>query len=336
VKHDDLPTVNGQNRQSRTRALVALFLATLFWGLSFVAMKALGLIQVRDSGAGTWFLAAQSMILRFFLGALILSPLVFGAGRRGFTRSEWKQGLGLALYGGVGLLFQMDGVNHTHASTAAFLTQAYCLFIPVVVAIRQRKLPSRMVWLSSILVLAGVAVLSGISWNDLTIGRGELEVLFASVLFTGQILWLEKKEFAGNDMIRVTWTMFLLTGVVVAGTLIVLWPGAAVVVNSWKTPASWLLIALLTGPSTVVAYWLMNRFQPEVPATQAGLIYCAEPLFTSSFALFLPAIFAAMGKVDYRNEPITTALIVGGGLITAANVMMMLTPPAEKTASINR
>ena len=78
----------------------------------------------------------------------------------------------------------------------------------------------------------------------------------------------------------------------------------------------------------------MNYWQPHVPATQAGLIYCCEPLLTSIFALFLPSYFSAWCGIDYPNEKMTTSLLIGGGLITAANLIALLFDAAtEKHAA---
>jgi hypothetical protein len=44
-------------------------------------------------------------------------------------------------------------------------------------------------------------------------------------------------------------------------------------------------------------------------------------------ALFLPALFSKWAGFDYRNEELTWHLLVGGGLITLANVLIQLNPP---------
>jgi len=42
------------------------------------------------------------------------------------SRREMEQGIVLAIFGGGGILFQMDGLAYTDASVSAFLTQGYC------------------------------------------------------------------------------------------------------------------------------------------------------------------------------------------------------------------
>ena len=81
---------------------------------------------------------------------------------------------------------------------------------------------------------------------------------------------------------------------------------------------------ILTLFCTIVAYGLMNYWQPHVTATQAGLIYCAEPVFTSVFALFLPALFSVMAGISYANEVVSVSQLIGGGLIIAANILVLL------------
>jgi len=81
------------------------------------------------------------------------------------------------------------------------------------------------------------------------------------------------------------------------------------------------------GFSTLGAYLLMNAWQPLVSATEAGLIYCAEPLFASLVALVMPAWLSTLASIDYPNEILTSHLFLGGGLITLANVMVQFQAP---------
>ena len=75
---------------------------------------------------------------------------------------------------------------------------------------------------------------------------------------------------------------------------------------------------------SVGAYGLMNTWQRRIPATEAGLIYTTEPVFTALYCLFLPALLAIPAGVDYPNESLTLPLMAGGGLIVAANVWLQL------------
>jgi drug/metabolite transporter (DMT)-like permease len=306
------------------KAVALLFFATSFWGASFVAMKALSDCQrqiVPD--ASTWFLSAMSLLLRFGIGAVVVAAWSHRS-VQSTTRLELRQGLVLGLFGGLGILFQMDGVLHTTASTSAFLTQCYCIFIPIYVALRKRCWPSKVVVVSCAMVMIGVGFLANFNWRELTLGRGEAESILASIFFTGQILWLERPKYSDNRSGPTSAVMF-------ACIALIMLP---VICFTGGKPTQWLvsynsapaigLITFLTIGCTLVAYGLMNYWQKHICATHASLIYCCEPLFTSIFALFVPGIISAIAATNYLNEKLTLHLIIGGGLITAANLLVLV------------
>lgn len=305
------------------RAIQLLILATLLWGLSFPVTKALALTQQQLlGGSNTWFLASLLNVFRFGLAAAVL--LLFAAPTlRRFTRLEVSQGLGLGLFGGVGILLQVDGLAHTAASTSAFLTQGTCLFIPLYLACRQRRWPAGRVFLSCALVLVGGAILAGVDWRYLRLGRGELETIAAAAFFAGQIIWLGRPEFAHNSVNHFSLVMFAVTALLCLPVALVTtaqphhWPRA------WESPAALAFLAILILPCTFGAYLLMNHWQRRVTPTQAGLIYCFEPVFASAFALYLPEIFSRWAGVQYANERVTASLLIGGALIMVANVLML-------------
>jgi drug/metabolite transporter (DMT)-like permease len=306
-----------------------LLLANLFWGLSFPLIKAMGFAhrQVLPESS-TWFITAYTVAPRFLIAAVVL--LIFlGSKLRTFTRLECKQGAMIGVTAGLGMLFQNDGLQFTSASVSAFLTQFYAIMIPTWIALRSRRWPSGTVLGCSVLVLAGVAILGRFDFRAMHLGRGEFETLLSSVFFMMQIFLLERKEFAANRALPVSLVMFGVQAGLFAVMAAATAPSAAGLLVPW-TSGPWLGCTLtLTVFCTLGAYILMNSWQPKITATEAGLIYCVEPLFTSVLALFLPALLSAWGGFSYPNERLTWHLLLGGGLITAANVLLQLRPPAK-------
>ena len=93
------------------------------------------------------------------------------------------------------------------------------------------------------------------------------------------------------------------------------------------TSGPWLAFTgLLTLFCTLGSFTIMIKWQPKITATEAGLIYCIEPVFASVMALFLPALFSGWAAVSYPNEQLTWHLLLGGGLVTLANVLIQLKP----------
>jgi drug/metabolite transporter (DMT)-like permease len=303
-----------------------LVLANVLWGLSFPLIKAIAFEHQRLLPASSsWFVTACMLAPRFVFASAIMAVWQRGA-LRGMNRQEVRQGLGLALFAMLGMVFQNDGLQYTSASTSAFLTQIYAILIPLWLALRRRRLPPATVWISCALVLSGVAVLARLDVRDLHLGRGEIETLVSSLFFMGQILLLDRPEFLANRPVQMTFVMFVAEAVaslVLVGATLPRLAAIPVLLAS----APWLGFTLaLTLICTVGAFTIMNTWQPRITATEAGLIYCPEPLFASCLALFLPGLFARWAGFTYPNETLTVNLLLGGGLITAANLLIQLKP----------
>ncbi|MEY3896467.1 MAG: hypothetical protein RLZZ214_1987, partial [Verrucomicrobiota bacterium] len=257
-----------------------LVVACALWAVSFPLVKVLHLEQTaRLPGASSVFLAAWMQFARFGLGALILLPFV--AGRKGPTRNEIHQGLILALWGGAGMGMQADSLAYTEASTSAFLTQAYCIFLPLWACLRSRRKPGTRVIVATLMVIAGGAVLSGLRPGNLKLGRGEIETLCAAFLFTFQILALENRRFEGNRGSQVTFVMFLGIAILFIPITVAVAPDLTSCLTAGASFQSLVIIAGLALFCSVGAYLLMNIWQPRVSATEAGLIYTTEPVFTA-------------------------------------------------------
>lgn len=317
-------------RHDHRRAIAWLLVANLFWGLSFPLLKAVNLINAqRVPEAGNWFVTAMTLAPRFGLAALVLVAVLRGR-LFGMTRRELLQGLLLGLSNAAGMLFQVDGLQFTDASVSAFLTQFSAILIPVVVAVRLRRLPSATVGACALLVLAGVAILGRFDFRALHLGRGECETLLSSIFFMAQIFLLEDPRYAGNRVLWVSAAMFAVEGLLFSALALGTAVHPADCFVPW-TSVPWLAFtAVLTGVCTLGAFLLMNRWQPKITATEAGLIYCFEPVFASVMALFLPAWLSAWAGFEYANETLTWQLLVGGGLITLANVWLQVKPGGDR------
>ena len=284
-------------------------------------MKALHLEQaLRLPHATTAFLSAWMQVARFGLAALILLPFIIRCGRP--TRLELRQGLWISLWGGLGMGIQADGLAHTDASISAFLTQAYCIFLPLWACLKQRQLPHARVMVATLMVLVGGAVLSGLRLDHLCLGRGETETIIAAFLFTFQILVLENPKYAPNRGLPVTFVMFVAITVMFVPITAMLMNQPMDCLTAGATLPAFVMILILASFCSVGAYLLMNIWQPRVSATEAGLIYTTEPVTTAIYVLFLPGMLGKLIGSSYANETLTRSLLVGGAFIVAANVLM--------------
>lgn len=308
------------------RALQMLVLANACWALSFPIMKAVALIQTPLlPQSSSWFIASATIVVRFSLAAVVMLFVCWPTLRK-LTRLEIWEGVGLGVFASAGLIFQMDGLAYTSASTSAFLTQFYCLLIPLIVAFRDRRWPTLRVISSCLMVIVGVGILSEVNLRKFHIGRGELETLIGSTIFTGQILWLQRPKFAANNVNHFTLVMFAVIALCTLPVAMLTVGGSDDWVAAYSSAPIAGLMGVLTVFCTLGGYLLMNYWQTFLTATQAGLIYCLEPVFASLFALFLPGWFSAFAGINYPNEKVGLTLLLGGGLITIANALMQLQP----------
>ncbi len=307
-----------------------LILCSFLWATSFPSVRALSLLQTSILPEGsTWFFTSLGVTLRFGLSALALAILA-GPRLRGMTRSEIHHGVGFGLFGAGGILLQMDGLAHTSASTSAFLTQCYCIFLPLLVTLRDRRWPSPAVLVSCVMVFAGVVVLADVDLRGMKMGRGEAETILATLFFSGQILWLERPSYVEADVVRFSLVSFAVMGIAPLPLVFSTAPGIEAPLRAYSSWAAAGFMGILVVICTLGGYMLMTRWQKHVPSTRAGLIYCMEPVFASLLALVLPGLFSRWAGIEYPDEDITWHLLVGGGLIIAANVLILLVPARRR------
>ena len=297
-----------------------LIVACALWGVSFPVIKALDLEQsALLGGVSKTFLAAWLQMARFGLAAGVMMPLMMRARP---TRGELAQGAWLALWGGAGMALQAWGLGKTEASTSAFLTQAYCVILPLIECLRRRSAPTSRTLMATFLVIAGGAVLSGVTPASIKIGPGEAATLAAAFVFTFQILTLENPKYAGNRGLMVTFAMCVSIALMFLPVSWAMAPEPRMLLTAGASWPAFLLILTLSVVCSVGAYGLMNSWQPRVSATEAGLIYTTEPVFTACFVMFLPALLGRLVGGSYPNETLTLSLAAGGSLILAANLLM--------------
>lgn len=303
-----------------------LILACAFWALSFPLVKALNLEQShRLPGVSSVFLSSWVQLARFGTCALMLLP--FAVGKKRPKRNEIRQGIIIAFWGGMGMWLQADALAYTEASTSAFLTQAYCIFLPLWACARLRRGPGMQVIIASLMVIIGGTILAGLRPANLQLGRGEIETLIAAFIFTFQILTLENPRYAGNCGIQVSFVMFLTIALLFIPITLLTAPNIATCFKAGASLEAMTLVTCLALFCSVGGYVLMNVWQPLVSATEAGLIYTMEPVFTTCYVLFLPSLLGQFIGIPNPNESISMRILIGGSLILAANFLMQWKSP---------
>jgi len=183
-------------------------------------------------------------------------------------------------------------------------------------------LPSRRVVGACVLVLAGAALLSPNFLRHFSLGPGELVTILSTVFFAGQIVWVERPIFAENRSLLVTMLMFALLGLMFGAGYAGQGGSAATLGQLYAPAAVWQMFLVLLFPCTIFTFLVMNAWQRWVSATEAGLIYCIEPVIAAILAAFLPGWISRCAGIDYANEPLRWTLLIGGALIVGATVLV--------------
>lgn len=266
---------------------MALFVVSLVWGSTFVAVKS-GL----EDTSPLLFAA-----LRFSLASLASLPLV-----RGGLRAAWKPGLPLGLTMAVAYSTQTIGLEITTPARSAFVTGLNIALVPfwAMLLLRQRAHILSAVGLA--VAIPGLWLLtspgSGPGWN-----AGDSWTLVTAAGFALHLVLIQRlaPHHAPGALL---FTQLVVTAAVCLPAAFLLeTPRLAV------TPRLGIALgitALLAGVGTT---WLQLKFQPRVDATRAALIYATEPVFAAIFSLFL------------FGEMLPGLAWAGGGLILTGTLL---------------
>ncbi len=292
--------------------------------------------------------AAWMIALRFSL-ALLLFACFFPSAMRRVRLSHFTAGAVIGLAFLVGLVFQVVGLATIPASRSGFLTSLTVVFIPLFSTAIGRRLPRLTILAAAAVAIAGVSVLTGlISIGDGSISLaddalrgwnyGDSLTILGAVFFSIQVMLLDSYG-KRHDSLELTPSMFATTAVggwIVLAVSLWLAPQGSdqAGIGNWISvgvkPTFWSLIVTLAIFPSMVAFVWMNIYQPVVSAIQAGIIYTLEPVFASTFAMFLPAILSSLCLVAYENETFTMPLLFGGLLVIIAN-LLALWPDSHRT-----
>lgn len=258
--------------KKQIRGTIALLIATLIWGTTFVA-QSMGMDHI---GPFT-FQAA-----RCILGSLFLLPVIAimdnvsnkNDGKTYFSRwcnkELWLAGLccGIPLF--IACNLQQVALVDTDAGKSAFLTAMYIVFVPIFGIFRGQK-PSKWIPISVLLGVAGLYFLSCVGVT--TIATSDLLLLGCAAAFAVQILFV---DFFANkvDFLRLNCINCLvcgiLSGVVMLFTEVPTWQGMYSALGA---------IAYAGVLSMGIAYSLQIAGQKDLPPAGASLVMSLESVF---------------------------------------------------------
>lgn len=300
------------------RATIWLLATTFIWGSTFFSMKlgqeAIGLA----AGAETWHAGLLFLTLRFTLATVLLSVLLPRAWRF-LTGPAFRDSIIVSLPGVIGIALQAIALRDGSSATVAFITSLTIVTVPVIgwFFLRQRLTPA--LWIGAVLSLAGVFVMT----DPLSGGFGwpEILTLIGTILFGFQIHFInhytrkhDPEAVTLGAFIHSVWACLLILAALPEGRHL-LEPSTLsrllVPVQDPDPVVKWAVFWTIPYHAlfaSVVAFLVMMRFQRDVPATRAVVIYCLEPVFAAWLAWWI------------AGEGMAWHQVVGAGYIMFGNL----------------
>ncbi len=281
----------------RTKAELALVLAAIVWGSTFVVVKD----ALRDISPLLY------LAIRFGAAAVLMLPLLFFSPRP--APRILLGGLATGCLLGVGMILQTVGLKYTSASNSGFLTSLYIPLVPFVAAL---VYGDRTGWRERIAVGVATLGITLMSFDpaSLAINRGDLMTIACAVVFSFQVVMVA--HFAGAaGTAWLAWLQIATTAIIAGGGAALGVAGAEFV--SWTPRLLW-AFAITVGGATVLAFLLQSWGQRHTTASRAALVFASEP------------VFAGLASYLWLGERLSTTGWAGAGLVLTAIVLAELKP----------
>lgn len=274
-------------KENYVKALLALFLSTIFWGSAGVVMK-LSL----DNISPHYLLA-----FRFGIAALVML-IVFHKQLGHIGKRTFKIGaiMGIILY--IEFAFYTYGLQFTTATKSNFIIGAYVILVPFAYLIINRKWPGKSSFFGALICLVGIAF---VLLDDFTaINKGDLITMVSSAGYAAHVV-VTAKYVKHEDPIQLN-IMQITTGAVIA-LVVAISSGPVPIEFMAKEGASFLYLGI---GCTIMPYLLSVYGQQYVKTTTAAIILSFESVVGCVMAILV------------LNETLTPQLVFGAILIVGS------------------
>lgn len=260
-----------------------LISAAMIWGLSFVFQK-----QGTDLIEMFTFNASRSLV-----GAVALIPvLLFTNKKKNNTENSSEKSkkfltkkdlLGIAVVGTclcIAINFQQQAFYYIETGKIGFITALYMIFVPIFGLFLKKK-PSMIIWISVILGLCGMYLLTVGGKADFHFGKGELYSLIGAIFFAIHIIAIDTLG-AEIDSVKLSCGQFFVAGILsTIGMFIFEEPDIHAILNA----AVPILYAGIMSSSVAFTFQIIG--QKYTDPTLASMFLCLESVFSALFAYFL-------------------------------------------------
>ncbi len=275
-----------------------LLLVTLVWGSTFVIVK----WAIEDLPPFP-FLA-----IRFALAFISLLPFLWFQ-KAHISKGTLLKGAALGVFLFSGYAWQTVGLQYTTASNAGFITGLSVVFVPALVIVTTRRLPSPGLLLGILCALVGLSFLS--LGDRFQLNKGDLMILACAISFALHIFLVGRYAPQTNATVLASVQIFTVS--ILSYFFSFLLPQPSLYFSS----TAWIALLVTAVPATSLAFFAQTKMQQFTTPTHTALIFSMEP------------VFAAISAFFFAGEILTTKGLIGAGLVLAGMLI------AEFTGSKN-
>ena len=273
-------------------AKLALLLATLIWGSSFIIMK-----DALDDITTYYLLAIR------FTGAFVLLGIVFWKKWKHINKDVIIAGfiMGTALI--AAYAFQTFGLMDTTPGKNAFLTAGYCILVPFLFWGIAGSRPDKFNVIAAVLCIVGIGLVA--LDDNLSVGRGDLLTLVCCVFYALHIV-VSAKFTRTMDVMLLTIGQFFFAAMWSWALAFLFEP--TLIVSEMSTEI-WMVLGYLCVFATAGALGLQTYGLKYTSPSAGALILSLESVFGVIFSIMVGA------------EEVTARLLIGFAVIFFAIVV---------------
>ena len=292
-------------------AVSLLLITTILWGSTFIITNKL-----------TQFIPPMIYLgVRYLIGFLAFLPFI---GRlRKFTKKQFKMGFIAGTLVWASFSVQTIGIKLTTATKSAFITGLNVIMVPIFSAMFFKEKVSARIWISTILALIGVSVMSFIGTGFDGISIGDILVLICDVFYALYIIYLSL-NLKSVDIIGITVIIIFLISFysfiasIIFEDMNYIFNEGRNVIFTFKNFGILLYMGIC---ATNIATLTQNYGQRHLSSSKAAIVFASEPLFATFFAVL-------------GNETLNLQIIIGGILIIAGILLSIEKPKIEQNIEL--
>lgn len=296
-------------KKIRLLSYLMLIVTSIIWGFAFVA-QSVGVKYI-----GSW----EFTFLRFFIGAVILTPIAVFISRKNensslYTKKDtWRGGILCGIFVGIASVIQQDSLRFTTAGKAGFITSLYIIMVPFFAILIGKKIKKKILF-SAFLAIVGMYF---ISVNEkFHISRGDLMLTSSAVFYAIQIINVSIFAKKANP-IKLSCIQFYVAAVIgLIGAILF----ESFDVEALKLAATSILYVGIM--STAVGYTLQVVAQKYTDPTVAAIIMSME------------SVFSALGAYIILGEVLSLKELCGCLIVLTAVIMAQL--PDKNVKNVSR